>query len=129
MWGGRRGVVLRMPSIQIGLLMVRSLSPLERQQHVIVDHLLVGREIVENADHAEHQAVAVEALAPFGEVAGGKNPVEQFDQFDRACTAFGAGGKARVGDEILAAQAPRQRRPLSFLVESDRISQRPPRHS
>src|SRR4051812_47879853 len=40
---------------------------LERHQHLVLDHLLVGRDIVENPDHAEHEPASVEDLAPFGQ--------------------------------------------------------------
>src|ERR1700761_1645301 len=39
---------------------------LERHQHLVLEHLLVVRDIVEDADHAERQAIAVEYPAPLG---------------------------------------------------------------
>src|SRR5437588_11603825 len=80
-------------------------------------HLLVVRNIIENAHHAEHQPVAVEDLAPFGEVPGRKGLVENLDQFQRARMAFLLGLEAGIGDQILAAEDARQRRPLLVLVE------------
>src|SRR5437588_7003746 len=47
-------------------------------------HLLVVRNIIENAHHAEHQPIAVEDLAPFGEVLGRKGLVENLE--DRKST-------------------------------------------
>ena len=89
----------------------------ERHQHLVVDHLPIGRQVVENADDAEHQPVAVKELAPFGEIPGGEDLVEYPDQFQRTRMSIGAGGKAGIGDEILTPEAARQRRPLPVLVE------------
>src|SRR2546430_12328973 len=52
---------------------------LERHEHFVVDHLLIVRDVVEDTDYAEHQAIAVEDIAPFGEVPGGKDLVEDID--------------------------------------------------
>src|SRR5690242_16483224 len=90
---------------------------LEGHQHLVLDHLLVMRDVVEDADHAEHETVAVENPAPFGEIPGGEYLVENPDQLQRARMASGLGGKALVRDEILAAHAARERRPLPFLVQ------------
>src|SRR5690242_2526611 len=46
---------------------------LERYQYLVLDHLLVVRDVVEDADHAEYQPVAVEDLAPLGERLGRKH--------------------------------------------------------
>ncbi len=73
--------------------------------------------IVEDADHAKHQPIAVEYLAPFGEVLAGKNLVEDLYQFQRSRMAVRPGGKPRIGDNILPPHAARQRRPLPVLVE------------
>src|SRR4029450_13532591 len=37
----------------------------ERHQHLVFDHLLVMRDVVEDADHAEYQAIAIEDFSPF----------------------------------------------------------------
>ena len=97
--------------------MVSMIAAFERHQHVVLQHLPVVRNIVQYPDHAEHQPVAVENFAPFGEVLGGKNLVENLDQLQRSGVAVGLGGKTRIGDKILAADAAGQRRPLPFLVE------------
>ncbi len=101
---------------------------LERHQHFVVDHLLVVGNIVEDADHAEHQAVAVEYLAPFGEVLGGKNLVEDLDQFQRARMAIGLGGESGVA---MKSSRPRQRASVGHCrssLSSERMSQRPSLH-
>ena len=90
---------------------------LERHQHFVLDHLLVVGNIIEDADYAEHQAVAVQNPAPFGEILGGKNVIEDPDQFHRARMAIGCGGKPGISDQILPAQAAGQRRPLPLLIE------------
>src|SRR6266403_3989166 len=72
---------------------------LKRNQHLVLAHLLVIRNVVEDADHAEHQAIAVEYLAPFGEVPGRKDLVEDLDQFRRPRMAVGLGGKPGIADE------------------------------
>src|SRR6185437_14823744 len=53
---------------------------LERHQHFVLDHLPVVRHVVEDADHAEYQAVAVENPAPFGKIPAGKDLVEHLDE-------------------------------------------------
>src|SRR6516164_2761979 len=45
----------------------------ERNQHLVLDHLPVVRNVVENPDHAEYQAVAVEDGSPFDEIFAGKD--------------------------------------------------------
>src|SRR5664279_2497316 len=77
-------------------------------QHFVLEHLPVAGNIVEDADHAEHQAVAVEYPSPFGEVPGGKDLVEDLDQFQRPRVAVGPGGKPGIGDEILPSDAARE---------------------
>ncbi len=76
---------------------------LERHQHVVLDHLRVGRDVVEDADHAEHETIAVETLAPVGEIPCGEDIIEGRDLFQRARMAVCLGGKSGVGNEILAA--------------------------
>src|ERR1700692_326838 len=89
---------------------------LERHQHVVFQHLPVVGNIVEDADHAEHQAIAVKYPAPFGKIFGCKNLVEDLDQFQRARVAVGLGGESGIGDEILPSDAAGERRPLPVLV-------------
>src|SRR5439155_16804189 len=71
----------------------------------------------EDADHAEHQPVAVEDFSPFGEISGGEDLVEDLDQLQRACVAVLLGGEAGIGDKLLVAEAARQCWPLPILVE------------
>src|SRR2546430_15521920 len=88
---------------------------LERHQHFVLEHLLVIRNVVEDADYAEHQAVAVEYLAPFGEILCGKYLVDDLDQFQRPRMAAGLGAEPGLRHEILAAHAAREHGPLPFL--------------
>src|SRR3954462_4097567 len=60
---------------------------LERHQHLVVEHLLVVRDVVQDADDAEHQPVAVEDLAPFGEIPGREGLVKDLDQLDGSALA------------------------------------------
>src|SRR5882724_6463175 len=90
---------------------------LERHQHFVLEHLLVIRNVVEDADHAEHQAVAVEYLAPFGEVSCGEYLVEDLDQFQRPRVTVGPGGEPDIGDEILASDAAGKCRPLPVFAK------------
>ena len=90
---------------------------LKRNQHLVLAHLLVIRNVVEDADHAEHQAIAVEYLAPFGEVLGRKDLIEDLDQFQRARMTVGPGGEPDIGDEILASHAAGKYRPLPVFAK------------
>lgn len=90
---------------------------LERHQHLVVQHLLVVRDVVEDADHAEYQAVAVEYRAPFGEVFGGKDFIEGLYQLQRPRMTLGFGSEPGIGDKIFPAEAAGQRRPLPIFVE------------
>src|SRR5205814_9324140 len=76
---------------------------LEWHQHFVLDHLLVVGNIIEDADHAEHQAVTVQDAAPFGEIPGSKNVVEDLDQIHRAHMAIAPGGKPAISDQISSA--------------------------
>ncbi len=90
---------------------------LEGHHDFVVDHLLIVRNVVEDADHAEHQPVAVEQFPPFGKRSGREHLVENLDQLDRARVTIRLGGKARVRDEILATEDAGERRPLPVFVE------------
>src|SRR5262249_59185945 len=71
----------------------------------------------EDTDHAEHQSVAVEQLAPFGEWFGRKDLVEDLDELDRASMAIRLGRKARIVDQLFPPETAGERGPLALLVQ------------
>ena len=90
---------------------------LERYQHAGVDGLLVVDGVLGAGDDLEHQAGVAQNLSPLGTIARGEGGVKLGDQGVGVLEAVGALHEARVIDQVLAAQALDQNRPIAILVE------------